>query len=72
VLRELATKTLPLTLFATHYSSLTDMGEKHPNIRNMTMQTVVDDEKRQVSNILDKLEYLLTRFTIARNDVQVH
>lgn len=25
------------------------MGEKHPNIRNMTMQTVVDDEKRQVS-----------------------
>ncbi|CCO27250.1 DNA mismatch repair protein Msh6 [Rhizoctonia solani AG-1 IB] len=48
VLRELATKTLPLTLFATHYSSLTDMGEKHPNIRNMTMQTVVDDEKRQL------------------------
>ncbi|KEP51775.1 MSH6-DNA mismatch repair-like protein [Rhizoctonia solani 123E] len=48
VLRELATKTLPLTLFATHYSSLTEMGEKHPNIRNMTMQTVVDDEKRQL------------------------
>ncbi|CAE6431730.1 unnamed protein product [Rhizoctonia solani] len=48
VLRELATKALPLTLFATHYSSLTEMGEKHPNIRNMTMQTVVDDEKRQL------------------------
>ncbi|CAE6470269.1 unnamed protein product [Rhizoctonia solani] len=48
VLRELAMKTLPLTLFATHYSSLTEMGDKHPNIRNMTMQTVVDDEKRQL------------------------
>ncbi|KAG8682404.1 DNA mismatch repair protein msh6, partial [Ceratobasidium sp. 394] len=48
VLRELATNTLPLTLFATHYSSLTEMGDKHPNIRNMTMETVVDDEKRQL------------------------
>ncbi|KAG8745359.1 DNA mismatch repair protein msh6 [Ceratobasidium sp. 414] len=48
VLRELATNTLPLTLFATHYSSLTEMGDKHPNIRNMTMETVVDEEKRQL------------------------
>ncbi|QRV90722.1 DNA mismatch repair protein MutS [Ceratobasidium sp. AG-Ba] len=48
VLRELATNTLPLTLFATHYSSLTETGEKHPNIRNMTMETVVDEEKRQL------------------------
>ncbi|KAF8609778.1 DNA mismatch repair protein Msh6 [Ceratobasidium sp. AG-I] len=48
VLRELATNTLPLTLFATHYSSLTEMGDKHSNIRNMTMETVVDDEKKQL------------------------
>jgi DNA mismatch repair protein MSH6 len=54
VLRELATNTLPLTLFATHYSSLTEMGDKHPNIRNMTMETVVDEERRQVSIILSK------------------
>ncbi|QRW04819.1 DNA mismatch repair protein MutS [Ceratobasidium sp. AG-Ba] len=38
----------PLLCFATHYSSLTETGEKHPNIRNMTMETVVDEEKRQL------------------------
>lgn len=64
MLRELATNTLPLALFATHYSSLTEMGEKHPNIRNMTMQTVVDEEKRQVSLPLKEFYYNYTNYTI--------
>ena len=32
----------------THYGSLTDDYAYHPNIRNMHMQTHVDDEQRQV------------------------
>ena len=48
VLHHLATHTLALSCFATHYSSLTDDFAYHPNIRNMHMQTMVDDEKREV------------------------
>ncbi|EIW78648.1 DNA mismatch repair protein Msh6 [Coniophora puteana RWD-64-598 SS2] len=48
VLHQLATHTLPLTFFATHYGSLTDDFAYHPNIRNMHMSTLVDDEKREL------------------------
>ena len=48
VLHQLATHTLPLTFFATHYGSLTDDFAYHPNIRNMHMSTLVDDEKKEV------------------------
>ncbi|KAG6810732.1 hypothetical protein H0H92_010562 [Tricholoma furcatifolium] len=48
VLHQLATHTLPLSFFATHYGSLTDDFAKHPNIRNMHMSTIVDDEKRDL------------------------
>ncbi|GMK58904.1 hypothetical protein CspeluHIS016_0603460 [Cutaneotrichosporon spelunceum] len=43
VLHHLATHTLPLGFFATHYGSLTDDYAYHPNIRNMHMQVHVDD-----------------------------
>ena len=52
VLHQLATHTLPLSFFATHYGSLTDDFAYHPNIRNMHMATLVDDEKREVHSIL--------------------
>ena len=48
VLHQLATHTLALSFFATHYGSLTDDFAYHPNIRNMHMQTMVDDDKREV------------------------
>ncbi|RPD75422.1 DNA mismatch repair protein Msh6 [Lentinus tigrinus ALCF2SS1-7] len=48
VLHELATHTLPLAFFATHYGSLTDDFAYHPNVRNMHMETLVDDEKREL------------------------
>ncbi|KAI0642601.1 DNA mismatch repair protein Msh6 [Trametes meyenii] len=48
VLHELATHTLSLSFFATHYGSLTDDFSYHPNIRNMHMKTLVDDEKREL------------------------
>ncbi|KAF9233196.1 muts domain V-domain-containing protein [Melanogaster broomeanus] len=48
VLHELATHTLPLAFFATHYGSLTDDFAYHPNIRNMHMSTHLDDEKREL------------------------
>lgn len=48
VLHQLATQTLALSFFATHYGSLTDDFAYHPNIRNMHMSTLVDDEKREV------------------------
>jgi hypothetical protein len=50
VLHQLATHTLPLSFFATHYGSLTDDFAHHPNIRNMHMSTLLDDEKREVRN----------------------
>ena len=49
VLHQLATHTLSLSFFATHYGSLTDDFSYHPNIRNMHMATHVDDEKQEVS-----------------------
>lgn len=49
VLHELATRTLPLAFFATHYGSLTDDFAYHPNIRNMYMSTSLDDEQQKVS-----------------------
>jgi DNA mismatch repair protein MSH6 len=49
VLHQLATHTLPLSFFATHYGSLTDDFAYHPNVRNMHMSTLVDDEKHEVS-----------------------
>jgi hypothetical protein len=49
VLHQLATHTLSLSFFATHYGSLTDDFAYHPNIRNMHMKTMVDDEKQEVS-----------------------
>ncbi|GJE94869.1 MutS family DNA mismatch repair protein [Phanerochaete sordida] len=48
VLHELATHTLSLSFFATHYGSLTDDFAYHPNIRTMHMATHVDDEKREL------------------------
>ncbi|KAF9449836.1 DNA mismatch repair protein msh6 [Macrolepiota fuliginosa MF-IS2] len=48
VLHQLATHTLPITFFATHYGSLTDDFAYHPNIRNMHMSTLVDDEKKEL------------------------
>ncbi|KAK2461207.1 hypothetical protein APHAL10511_006734 [Amanita phalloides] len=48
VLHQLATHTLPLAFFATHYSALTDDYTYHPNIRNMYMSTIVDEEKRDI------------------------
>ena len=47
-MHQLATHTLALSFFATHYGSLTDDFAYHPNIRNMHMQTMVDDDKREV------------------------
>ncbi|KAI0760099.1 DNA mismatch repair protein Msh6 [Fomes fomentarius] len=48
VLHQLATHTLSLSFFATHYGSLTDDYAYHPNIRNMHMETLVDDVKREL------------------------
>jgi len=48
VLHQLATHTLALAFFATHYGSLTDDYAYHPNIRNMHMKTLVDDERREL------------------------
>ncbi|KAL7425166.1 DNA mismatch repair protein msh6 [Cryptotrichosporon argae] len=45
VLHHIATHTLPLGFFATHYGSLTDDFAYHPNIRNMHMQVHVDDDR---------------------------
>lgn len=51
MLHQLATHTLALSFFATHYGSLTDDFSYHPNIRNMHMSTLVDDEKREVGQV---------------------
>ncbi|KAI0697052.1 DNA mismatch repair protein Msh6 [Cytidiella melzeri] len=48
VLHQLASQTLALSFFATHYGSLTDDFSYHSNIRNMHMSTLVDDEKREL------------------------
>lgn len=51
VLHQLATHTLSLSFFATHYGSLTDDYAYHPNVRNMHMKTLVDDEKREARRL---------------------
>ncbi|RDB29773.1 DNA mismatch repair protein msh6 [Hypsizygus marmoreus] len=56
VLHQLATHTLPLSFFATHYGSLTDDFVYHPNIRNMHMSTIVDDEKRDLVFLFKLIE----------------
>jgi DNA mismatch repair protein MSH6 len=48
VLHQLATHTLPLSFFATHYGSLVDDYMYHPNIRNMHMRTMLNEERREV------------------------
>jgi DNA mismatch repair protein MSH6 len=60
VLHQLATHTMPLSFFATHYGSLTDDFAYHPNIRNMHMSTLVDDEKREVGPCFDDWDQLIT------------
>ncbi|KAG8933876.1 DNA mismatch repair protein msh6 [Tulasnella sp. 419] len=48
VLHDLATHTLGLALFATHYSGLTEDFQYHCNVRNMHMATAVDGDKREI------------------------
>ncbi|TFK38050.1 DNA mismatch repair protein msh6 [Crucibulum laeve] len=48
VLHQLATHTLSLSFFATHYGSLTDDFSYHPNIRNMHMSTMINDERQEL------------------------
>ncbi|KAL0575514.1 DNA mismatch repair protein msh6 [Marasmius crinis-equi] len=60
VLHQLATFTLPLAFFATHYGSLTDDFAYHPNIRNMHMSTSVDDERREIVFLYKLVEGIAT------------
>jgi DNA mismatch repair protein MSH6 len=51
ILHQLATHTLPIGFFSTHYHMLTEAylyPEPHPNVRCQHMQTQVNDEKREV------------------------
>lgn len=57
VLHELASHTIPLAFFATHYGSLTDDYAYHPNICRMYMSTEVDDERHEVSHPPTSLAY---------------
>ncbi|KAL7412649.1 muts domain V-domain-containing protein [Mrakia frigida] len=56
VLHHLATHTLPLGFFATHYASLSDDFAYHANIRSMHMSTKVDNEKREVTFLYKLIE----------------
>ncbi|KAJ7632274.1 muts domain V-domain-containing protein [Roridomyces roridus] len=60
VLHQLATHTLPLAIFATHYGSLTDDFEYHPNVRNVYMETLVDEEKREIVFLYKLVEGVAT------------
>ncbi|KAJ7445807.1 muts domain V-domain-containing protein [Mycena galericulata] len=60
VLHQLATHTLPLSIFATHYGSLTDDFAYHPNIRNVYMETIVDEEKRDIVFLYKLIEGVAT------------
>ncbi|KAF7338601.1 DNA mismatch repair protein [Mycena venus] len=60
VLHQLATHTLPLSIFATHYGSLTDDFAYHPNIRNVYMETIVDEEKRDIVFLYKLVEGVAT------------
>ena len=51
ILHQLATHTLPIGFFSTHYHMLTEAylhPEPHPNVRCQHMATQVNDEKREV------------------------
>ncbi|KAF5372735.1 hypothetical protein D9757_011640 [Collybiopsis confluens] len=65
VLHELATHTLPLSIFATHYGSLMDDFAYHPNIRNMYMSTIVDDKKRAVGLLRSFALIIVVEATLA-------
>jgi DNA mismatch repair protein MSH6 len=69
VLHHLATHTLALSCFATHYSSLTNDYKYHPNIRTMHMATAIDEEKREVGMILSHT-YGFTEPSLAHLAVQ--
>ncbi|KAJ6606598.1 muts domain V-domain-containing protein [Mycena vulgaris] len=60
VLHQLATHTLPLSIFATHYGSLTDDFAYHPNIRNVHMATIVDEDKRDIVFLYKLVEGVAT------------
>ncbi|KZT23633.1 DNA mismatch repair protein Msh6 [Neolentinus lepideus HHB14362 ss-1] len=60
VLHHLATHILALSFFATHYGSLTDDFSYHPNIRNMHMETLVDDDKRELVFLYKLVEGVAT------------
>ncbi|KAJ7105743.1 muts domain V-domain-containing protein [Mycena crocata] len=60
VLHQLATHTLPLSIFATHYGSLTDDFAYHPNVRNVHMETIVDEEKRDIVFLYKLVEGVAT------------
>ncbi|KAJ6547168.1 DNA mismatch repair protein msh6 [Mycena capillaripes] len=60
VLHQLATHTLPLSIFATHYGSLTDDFAYHPNIRNVHMASIVDEEKRDIVFLYKLVEGVAT------------
>ncbi|KAJ7591055.1 DNA mismatch repair protein Msh6 [Mycena floridula] len=60
VLHELATRTLPLSFFATHYGSLTDDFAYHPSILNMHMSSIVDEEKRDIVFLFKLVEGVAT------------
>lgn len=71
VLHQLATHTLPLTFFATHYASLTDDFAYHPNVRSMHMSTLVDDEKKRGEGVsILSRESVLKLAHLARIPVQ--
>ncbi|VDB88830.1 unnamed protein product [Peniophora sp. CBMAI 1063] len=60
VLHQLATHTLPLTFFATHYGGLTDDFAYHPNVRNMHMQTQIDDDQRTLTFLYKLVDGIAT------------
>ncbi|KAI0031342.1 muts domain V-domain-containing protein [Vararia minispora EC-137] len=60
VLHQLATHIFPLSFFATHYGSLTDDYAYHPNIRNMHMQTMVNDEERELTFLYKLVDGIAT------------
>jgi DNA mismatch repair ATPase MutS len=73
VLHQLATHTLALAFFATHYGSLTDDYAYHPNIRNMHMKTLVDDEKREVQILrFHSVPPSHLNFSVARISIQAY
>ncbi|KIY47863.1 DNA mismatch repair protein Msh6 [Fistulina hepatica ATCC 64428] len=60
VLHQLASHTLCLAFFATHYGTLTDEFKYHPNIRNMHMRTQVDDDLREIVFLFKLIEGVAT------------